>query len=83
MPEGRNLTNIVPPTGAASVTPDDDTDLATPALALNVAAAGAVKVTTVGGDTVTLYIAAGIAFPCQVARVHNTDTTATGIVALY
>ena len=70
-----------PPAYGASVTPSDSTDLTTPARGLNVAVSGNVKVTLVGGDTVTYYIAAGIQFPALVSRVWSTGTDATGIVA--
>lgn len=66
----------------AEITPDDATDLARPCRALNVAAAGTVRVTTIEGDTGTVFVAAGGAFPIRATRVWATGTTATGIVAL-
>ena len=65
-----------------AVTPDDAADLSRPSRALNVAQSGAVRVTTVTGDTGTVFVAAGAAFPIRVVRVWATGTTATGIVAL-
>ncbi len=67
----------------AAITPDDAADLAQCTRALNVAVSGTVRVTTVGGDTGDLYIAAGVAFPVRVQRVHATGTTATGIRGLW
>ena len=72
-----------PATHLLAVTPDDATDLAYISRALNVAQGGALRVTTIGGDTETFYIAAGQPFPIRVSRVWQTGTTATGIVALY
>ena len=67
---------------AQAVTPDDAADLPRATRALNVATAGAVRVTTVTGDTAVISIAAGAVFPIRVTRVWAADTTATGIVAL-
>lgn len=72
-----------PPPNCAEVTPNDGADLAKDTRAINVAGSGTVKVTTTKGQTVTLYIAAGIAFPVRVSRIWSTDTTATGIVAMW
>ena len=65
-----------------AVVPDDQADLSLASRALNVATTGTVKVTTVEGDTATVYVAAGIAFPVRASRVWATGTTATNIVAL-
>jgi hypothetical protein len=64
------------------VTPSDTGDLAQACRAINVAETGAVRVTTVGGDTATVFVAAGTTFPVRAVRVWATGTTATGIVAL-
>ena len=71
-----------PATILAAVTPSDSTDLAQPTRALNVATSGTVQVTTTGGSTATVYVAAGIGFPVRAVRVWATGTTATGIVAM-
>lgn len=71
-----------PATLLAAITPDDSTDLAVPSRALNVLQSGTVQLTTTGGTTATLYIAAGIGFPVRARRVWATGTTATGIVAM-
>ncbi|WP_299733773.1 hypothetical protein [uncultured Tateyamaria sp.] len=66
-----------------AVVPDDATDLAVASRALNVAQSGFVRVTTVGGDEATVFVAAGGAFPVRAQRVWQTGTTATNIVAMY
>lgn len=69
---------------AAGVTPSDSTDLAMTTRGLYVGAAGDVKITLAGGDTVTLSgLASGVVHPLRVTRVWSTDTTATGIVAVW
>lgn len=68
----------------ALVTPDDATDLGFQTRAISFAANGAIRVTTSGGDTVTIpsgALAAGVMHPLQVTRIFSTGTTATGIVA--
>ena len=72
-----------PPDRAAAITPSDGTDLAAATRAINVSDPGYVKVTTVGGDTVTLYVAGGVIFPIRALRVWATGTTATEIVGLW
>lgn len=67
----------------AAVTPDDSADLPVAGRAINVATDGSVRVTTVGGTTGTVYIAAGGVFPVRASRIWATGTTATGIVVLY
>ncbi len=68
----------------AAVTPNDSADLANFAAALFVGGAGAVKVDTVGGSTLTLTgVAAGSLLPIRVKRVYSTGTTATNIAALW
>lgn len=69
---------------AAAITPDDATDLATPARAIRVGGSGDVVVVTTGGDEVTITgTAAGEILPVRVARVKATGTTATGLLALW
>lgn len=72
-----------PPSHVLDVTPDDTTDLPVASRALNVAETGTVQVTTVGGTTATVTIAAGSTFPIRAQRVWATGTTATGIMAMY
>lgn len=66
-----------------TIAPSDSSDLPFVSRAINVATAGAVRVTTREGDTGTVFVAAGIAFPLRAARIWATGTTATGIVALF
>lgn len=67
---------------AFEITPSDTTDLAEVSRALNVNTSGTVRLTTIGGTTATVQIAAGVAFPIRTTRIWSTGTTATGIVAL-
>lgn len=71
-----------PATHLAAVTPNDSQDLTSASRGINVSGTGTVRVTTVGGDTATVYIAAGSAFPIRVTRIWATGTTATGIVVM-
>ena len=67
----------------AAVTPADGTDLpGGTTRSLLIGAAGNIKVTTAGGETVTVAVPAGYN-PFAVTRVWATGTTATGIVALW
>jgi len=71
---------------AFSITPNDSTDLTVPTRGICLAAAGDLKVTTLGGDTVTFSdgsLAAGVIHPLRVRRVWSTGTTATGIFGVY
>lgn len=72
-----------PATHLIEVTPDDGADLVHPSRAINVSGAGAVRVTTMTGDTATVHVAAGIAFPVRAARIWATGTTASGVVVMY
>ena len=81
-----DITGLTSPAAhAAAVTPSDVADLATPARSLFIGGAGAVKVTTVGGETLTFSgLAAGSILPVRVKRVFATGgTDATLIVALW
>jgi hypothetical protein len=77
---------------AAAVTKDDANDLATaPTRGLYVGGTGNVAVimaadnTSGGAGTAVTFsgVAAGTVLPIRVRRVMSTNTTATGIVALY
>lgn len=72
-----------PPSNLYAVAPSDTQDLPNTSRAINVAQAGALRVTTTGGTTATLTVAAGGVFPVRVTRIWATGTTATGIVALF
>ncbi len=71
-----------PATSVIEVTPSDTADLATVSRAINVAANGSVRLTTIDGAVATVNIAAGIAFPIRAARIWATGTTASGIVVM-
>lgn len=67
-----------------AVTPSDTEDLPGGISAgLHVNASGNVKYDDAFGNTVTEYLLAGVPYPYRCKRVHATDTTATGIHALY
>ena len=75
----------LPAHGAAAVTPNDSADLPSPGAArrLYIGGTGALKVTTVDGDTVTFAAVPVGIFDVSVSRVWATGTAATNIVALY
>lgn len=68
---------------AAAVTPSDTVDLATASRALYVGSTGDLRVTTVGGDTVTFADVPVGWHPIRARRVLATSTTATDIVACW
>lgn len=71
--------------GAVEVTPDDDNDLEIYAKALYIGSAGSVAVIPVNNDDdqVVIFENHPVGYmPVQVRRVMDTDTTASGIVAL-
>jgi hypothetical protein len=71
-------------TKAAAVTPNDSTDLGNIASALYIGTAGDLKVTTVGGSTVTFNeVPVGVFDAVIVSRVWSTGTAAADIIALY
>jgi hypothetical protein len=73
-----------PPAHAALVTPSDSTDLTDVTRAICFGTAGAIKVTTAGGETVVIpsgALVAGIQHPMRLKRVFSTGTTAASIVA--
>jgi len=78
---------------AAAVTPSDTVNIPSVSsqdgsgnngCVLYVGGAGNLRVLTIGGDDVLFSnIQAGSFLPVQVKRVYSTNTTATGIVALW
>lgn len=68
---------------AAAVTPNDSTDLTVRARVLYIGTAGALKVTTQGGEDVTFGNVEAGTLPISVTRVWSTGTTASNIVALW
>lgn len=71
-----------PPSRIFAVIPSDAADLPQATRAINVAASGMVRVTTVAGDEAQIYVAAGIAFPVRARRIWASGTDAGGIVGL-
>jgi hypothetical protein len=82
---GRLAEQGAPAQHAANVTPSDTVDLANNTRYLFVGGAGNIKVTTVGGETLTITgVIAGSVLPLRVKRVFATGgTTATNMVGLY
>lgn len=78
----RSPTLSSPARNIAAVTPDDATDLPNEAKAIEVQTAGNIKLTTVGGTTITKYFWVGY-HSLEVKRIWSTNTTASGIFALY
>jgi len=78
---------------AANVTPNDSSNipnisspdgLKNNGCVLYIGSGGDVRVLTSSGDDVTFTnVADGTFFPVQVVKVFNTDTTASGIIALW
>jgi hypothetical protein len=72
-----------PARNAAVVTPNDAADLATHARALLIGTSGNLRVTTAGGQTLTIpSVPTGI-LPLGVKRVFADQTTAANITALW
>lgn len=65
------------------VIPDDDNDLSYVSRSLFIGVSGDVRVTTVGGTIVTFRNHPSGYMPGRIARVHQTGTSATDIVALW
>lgn len=73
-----------PYANGAAITPHDTDELPNVTRGIWVGGAGAVKVTTVKGDTITLAGAlAGTIIPIRAKLVFSAGTTATNLVALY
>lgn len=69
---------------AATVTPNNDTDLTYVTRGLWVGGAGSVNVVLAGGQTVLFAgIQAGTLLPLRVSRVKAASTSATNIVAIW
>lgn len=75
-----------PASNLALVVPDDDADLDFVTRGIALAAAGALKITTLGGQTLTIpsgALSAGGFHAIRATRVWADETTATGIVAAW
>lgn len=79
----RSAADTAPADDILQVTPADGADIAAGSRALVIGTAGALKITTAAGNTVTLTgVPAGV-LPVKVTRVWATGTTAANIAALY
>lgn len=68
------------------ITPSDSVDVLVALRGIAFGTVGALKVTTLGGETVTIpsgVLAAGIIHPIMITRVWSTGTTAGNIVGVY
>lgn len=78
--QGHAYTRAGGPANLAVVVPDDGSDLSHVSQWIYIGVAGALKVTTKGGQTlVTPTLVAGWHL-MELTRVHATDTTASGIM---
>jgi hypothetical protein len=81
---GQNELLSSPYDNAAEITPSDTADLAYATRALWCGAAGNVKVTMLGGGSVTIHHAAHQLLPIRITKVWETGTTNnTDLVALW
>ena len=71
-----------PATDLIEITPSDSDDLDPCVRGIGVTGSGNVRVTTVGGTTATIFVAAGAIWPVRVQRVWASGTDAGGIVGL-
>lgn len=72
-----------PAEAGAPITPSDATALPYATRAIYVGGAGNLRLTLVGGDTITLQaVAAGMIYPLRASHVRATGTTATALVGL-
>lgn len=74
---------ILPSASHFLITPNNNADLPKATRAVSFATAGALHVTTVEGEDITIpdgALAAGLMHPVRWRRVHSTGTTAIGIV---
>ena len=73
-----------PGANAFAITGNDSADMTNATRGIYVGGAGDVKITMVGGGTVTFVaVPAGAFLPVRAARVFATGTTATSMVGLY
>ena len=69
---------------AFAVTPSDDDDLEVATRGLYVGVSGDIKMTMVGGETVTrLNVAAGITHRWRIVKIFASDTDATDMIGEY
>lgn len=80
---GRTTGLSSPAENAAPVTPSNTADLPVACRALYIGGGGDLRITTVGGDTVTFRNAPEGLFPIRARRVHATETTAADLIAVW
>ena len=72
-----------PAGNGADIVPNNTVDFERVTRGIYVGGAGNLRVTFVGGQTVTLFnVVAGMIYPLRVSRVWATGTTATNLVGL-
>ena len=75
--------SVTPAMNLKVITPSDTVDdVNGPFRGFIVNVTGNIKITTAGGDTVTLTVTAGFPYAYTVTRVFATGTTATGITGV-
>lgn len=75
---------VSPPENAAQVAPDDASDISYVTRALYVGQGGDLRVTMLGGETVTFAnVPPGTLMPLRVTRILATGTTAAMILGLW
>lgn len=79
----KTINDCAPANDLVAVTPSDSTDLADVCRGIIVGAAGNVVIDTLAGTTTTVYLIAGVIHWIKAVRIRSTNTTATGIVAVY
>lgn len=73
-----------PGENAFAVTPNDSADMDFVTRAIYVGVAGNVKMTLLGGTTVTFVgLVAGGLYPLRVKRIWSTGTTASNLIGVY
>lgn len=80
---GRQRTAAEPAIDGVVVTPSDVADLAVACRSLYISVAGALKITTLAGNALTIPNVVAGHLNVGAVRVFATGTAATGIVALY
>ncbi len=76
----RSQQRIGSPTHLALVSPSDANDLGDVSQMLYVETAGTIRLTTVGGETLTTPVLYPGWHPMEVSRIFATGTTATGLM---
>ncbi|MCG7495074.1 hypothetical protein [Thalassobius sp. Cn5-15] len=78
--EGRSPTRAGGPVNLAQITPDDTTDLPVVSQWIYIGGAGTLRVTTLGGQTLTLPNLHVGWHLMELVRIHASGTTATDLI---